>query len=82
VLIISLIEENIFVMYSFSGKIFQDSFRTDSMFGTKFLPELEIDCVLKNNDSNITQQQKNNEIQTWISALSELQCDSFTRHFP
>jgi len=55
VFIISLIEENIFWIYSFSGKIFQDSFRTDSMFGTKFLPKLEIGCVLKNNDSNFMQ---------------------------
>ena len=43
---------------------------------------LEINCVLKNNDINFTQQQKTNEIQTLISALSELQCDNFTRHFP
>ena len=40
----NLVEEHILAVNTFRGIIFQHSFRTNSMFGTQFLPEFETNC--------------------------------------
>lgn len=51
----NLVEEDIFSINTFSCKVFQYSFWTNSMFCTELLPELESDCIESATCENVRQ---------------------------